>query len=290
MRRERKLKECYYFSHDSNAKDDPKCVMLIEQLGLEGYGIYWILIETLREQPTFKYPLSAVSALARRYCTSAEKMKTVIVNFKLFEVDEDDFFSISLLKRMDKVETMRQQRIAAGKASGEKRKLLSERALNEKRTSVEQLKESKVKENKINESKVKDINSPIPPLLDNDNCQSVVDEYNSTCVKMPTALTLNDSRKSAIKSRIKKYGREAITTVFRYASQEKFYNGDNDRGWRADFDWLIGPKNFVRMLERAKSGFTQRQKKSAAQRFMECDDIEPGRNETDIDIHSERIF
>lgn len=32
-------KDAYYFTHDSNAKDDPKCALLIDQLGMEGYGI-----------------------------------------------------------------------------------------------------------------------------------------------------------------------------------------------------------------------------------------------------------
>ena len=36
-------KDAYYFTHDSNAKDDPKCALLIDQLGMEGYGIYWML-------------------------------------------------------------------------------------------------------------------------------------------------------------------------------------------------------------------------------------------------------
>ena len=71
-------KDAYYFPHDSNAKDDPKCVLLIEQLGLEGYGIFWVLIETLRDQPEYKYPLQLLPALARRYNTTAEKMKTVV--------------------------------------------------------------------------------------------------------------------------------------------------------------------------------------------------------------------
>lgn len=44
-------KDAYYFTHDSNAKDDPKCALLIDQLGMEGYGIYWMLIEVLRDQP-----------------------------------------------------------------------------------------------------------------------------------------------------------------------------------------------------------------------------------------------
>ena len=72
------MKDAYYFSHDSNAKDDPKCVLLIEQLGLEGYGIYWVLIEVLRDQPNYSYPVELLPALARRYNTTAEKIKTVV--------------------------------------------------------------------------------------------------------------------------------------------------------------------------------------------------------------------
>ena len=33
-------KDAYYFSHDANAQDDPKCMLLIDQMGLEGYGIF----------------------------------------------------------------------------------------------------------------------------------------------------------------------------------------------------------------------------------------------------------
>ena len=116
----------YYFSHDSNAKDDPKCMLLIDQLGLEGYGIYWVLVEVLREQNSFKYPLNLVPILARRYNTTAEKMLTVIKKYGLFEVVEDTFFSLSLIKRMDKMSNSIEQKRQAGIASAEKRKLLRE--------------------------------------------------------------------------------------------------------------------------------------------------------------------
>ena len=110
-------KDAYYFSHDSNAKDDPKCVLLIEQLGLEGYGIYWVLIEMLRDQPGYKYPLALIPAISRRYNTTSEKMKTVISNYGLFEIDENDFFSISLLRRMEHLDNKRIKASEAGKAS-----------------------------------------------------------------------------------------------------------------------------------------------------------------------------
>lgn len=110
-------KDAYYFPHDSNAKDDPKCVLLIEQLGLEGYGIFWVLIETLRDQPGYKYPLQLLPALARRYNTTAEKMKTVVQGYGLFEITEDEFFiSPSLRERMLKYDEKKEKaRMAANK-------------------------------------------------------------------------------------------------------------------------------------------------------------------------------
>jgi len=78
-------------------------MMLIEELGLEGYGAYWVLIETLRDQPDHKAPLAILPALARRYNTTAEKMKAVVVRYDLFQVDEANgtFESESLLRRME---------------------------------------------------------------------------------------------------------------------------------------------------------------------------------------------
>ena len=97
-------KDAYYFSHDSNAKDDPKCSLLIEELGLEGYGIYWVLIETLRDQPEYRYPIKMIPILARKYNTTSAKVEVIVRNYGLFEVSNDEFFSISLLKRMEQKE------------------------------------------------------------------------------------------------------------------------------------------------------------------------------------------
>ena len=150
------MKDAYYFSHDSNAKDDPKCVLLIEQLGMEGYGIYWMLVETLRDQPNYKYPVILIPALARRYNTTAEKVKTVVFNYSLFVIENDEFFfTDSLIRRMEKLEDKREKARNAGIASAKAR-------LNPKPTNVEhplndcstsKVNKSIVNENKENESK-----------------------------------------------------------------------------------------------------------------------------------------
>jgi len=112
----------YYFSHDANAKDDPKCVMLLEQLGCEGYGIFWILVETLRKQPNFKYPINLLPAIARRYNTTFEKVKAVVFSYGLFMVENDEFFySESLIERMQYYLERAQLKSMGGKKGMESR-------------------------------------------------------------------------------------------------------------------------------------------------------------------------
>ena len=115
-------KDNFWFRHDSNAKDDPKCILLIEQLGPEGYGIFWILIELLRDQPEYKYPMKLLPSLARRYNTSTEKIKTVVMSYELFNVENDAFFfSPSLLERMEALDSYKLALSEAGRRGAEAR-------------------------------------------------------------------------------------------------------------------------------------------------------------------------
>lgn len=124
------MREAVYFSHDSNAKDDPKCMLLIDQLGLEGYGAFWILVEVLREQPGYRYPLNLLPILARRYNITAVKLETVVRSFGLFEISDDTFFfSNSLNKRMeimsDKTDRRKASALKANEVRWNKQKALS---------------------------------------------------------------------------------------------------------------------------------------------------------------------
>jgi hypothetical protein len=94
-------KEAYYFSHDANAQDDPKCMLLIDQMGMEGYGIFWALIERLRNETNYILPLNICNALAKRWGTSREKIETVIKNYGLFILENEHFFSNRLKDSMN---------------------------------------------------------------------------------------------------------------------------------------------------------------------------------------------
>lgn len=163
-------KETCYFSHDANAKDDFKIMLLIEELGLEGYGIFWILIETLREQQNYKYPLRLLSVLARKYNTTLAKLEVVVRNYHLFVIEDDCFFySSSLNRRMQKMEEVREQRVLSAKIGAQKRKQKqleqlkqlqinlsnndsSEQMLGECSTNAKQIKINKNKEKEIKSS------------------------------------------------------------------------------------------------------------------------------------------
>lgn len=137
-------KDAYYFPHDSNAHDDPKIIKLNGALGLEGYGIYWLLLELLRDQPGYQYPVELIPDIAERYKTTKEKLSAVVYNFKLFEYDQVNFWSPSFIRRMQIREEIRQVRSLAGLKSGEarhNRKLLTqgEHELNKCSTNDEQM-------------------------------------------------------------------------------------------------------------------------------------------------------
>lgn len=112
-----------WFTHDCNAKDDPKIILLIDELGLEGFGIFWVLIETLRAQKGYKLQLKAVDALARRYNTTSQKMHVVIKSYDLFTIDgEEFFFSPSLLRRMQIWDEKKKLAIENGKKGAQIKK------------------------------------------------------------------------------------------------------------------------------------------------------------------------
>lgn len=115
-------RESIYFSHDADAMNDPKCMLLISQMGMEGYGAFWALVELLRVQPEYKMSLELIPAIALRLQISEVKLKTVISAYGLFCVTDDCFFfSQSLRNRMQLMIDQKNKRILASKKANEAR-------------------------------------------------------------------------------------------------------------------------------------------------------------------------
>ena len=156
-------KDAYYFPHFSNARHDRRVKRVRKELGVEGYGIFFMVLEVLREQGDFMHPTEDIDLLAEEFGTSEQKVRAVIMNYGLFQLTQDFsgqecFTSARQTEYLQPYFKMKKQRKEAALKSVETRKKKqiiqqnTQRPLNDRSTTVEQ---SKVKESKVKESKVK---------------------------------------------------------------------------------------------------------------------------------------
>lgn len=82
---------------------------------------------------------------------------------------------------------------------------------------------------------------------------SIYTFYNDHRRKMPKITKMTDGRKTAIKNTLKKFTMEDIRNAFLRAEQSDFLNGlvqsGNGRSFTANFDWILKPANFIKVLE-----------------------------------------
>lgn len=84
---------------------------------------------------------------------------------------------------------------------------------------------------------------------------AVMNDFNARFAgKLPAVSRMTDSRRAAVRARIAECGPESVTAVFDAIAASPFLCGANDRNWRADFDWVFKPKNYVKILENNYKG------------------------------------
>lgn len=66
-------------------------------------------------------------------------------------------------------------------------------------------------------------------------------------LSVPRAITA--SRRRSLLLRIEEHGLPAVLDAIERIGRSRFCRGENDRGWRADLDFLCQPKSFVSILE-----------------------------------------
>lgn len=107
--------------------------------------------------------------------------------------------------------------------------------------------------------------------------QQIADMYNNTCVSFPRLTKLSESRKKAIKARLKVYSVEDFQKLFEMAEGSSFLKGKNNRNWFATFDWLIKDTNMAKVLDgnyqdkmpKDKEGFDVQSKDTMSVRLWE---------------------
>ncbi len=151
-------KDAYYFPHFSNARNDAKIIKLRRIFGIEGYGIYFMLLEALREQTDYKLPLNAVEDLSYDWHVSKEKIISIINDFELFQITDNKFFSPKLVLYLQPyIEKSLRARKAANKRWNNANALQMDNKSN-----ASKVKETKLKETKLNKTKENSISDRQP--------------------------------------------------------------------------------------------------------------------------------
>ena len=121
------MKDAYWFKHDNNARHDHKIISLRAKYGAAGYGVYWMLIETLRETADYRFPVKHFGALALDFAFPdiADFIADCVNEFDLLSTDNEFVWSDSLVSRMEKHEKIKEKRAEYGRKGGMAKQNLS---------------------------------------------------------------------------------------------------------------------------------------------------------------------
>ena len=143
------MKDAYYFSHDSNARNDNKMLQLRCELGWEGYGLFFAVLELMRDEKNYMFPSNALATLQLSLSIDKillDKFLTACFSIGLFTDDGSFVYSGSFIKRMKMMDDLRSKRSTAGKAGGKAKAKLKQKS---SKGVASKGKERKVKEKKI---------------------------------------------------------------------------------------------------------------------------------------------
>lgn len=73
--------------------------------------------------------------------------------------------------------------------------------------------------------------------------------YNSICKDMPKLRLMTDERKEVIKRFLKNYTEQDFINICNIANSSDFLSGRTEREFIANFDWILKPRNIVKILE-----------------------------------------
>jgi len=241
------MKDTFYFSHDYNARTDPKIKRLMAKHGMTGYGIYWAIIEDLYNNANALQ--TDCESIAYDLRVDSEIIKSIIFDFDLFKIDGEIFSSLSIQRRLDD----RNEKSEKARKSAQYRWNNKTDNANAMRTQSDgnAIKARKGKERKLN--------TPNGVLLssnkNDDNNHSgnvpiekIIQSWNER-TKLSKVNTISESRKKAIRARWNEHGRDNIWKVFKKTFESDFLNGKNESNWMASFDWVMNPTNFVKILD-----------------------------------------
>lgn len=111
-----------FFPHYAGARNDEKLLAVRMKYKIEGYGIYFAILERMLETKDY-IVLTDYSIIAFDFRVDSGKVKSIVEDFGLFELTEDGkyFYSERFLSHMDYKDEVSKKRTEAGRKGGLKK-------------------------------------------------------------------------------------------------------------------------------------------------------------------------
>jgi len=144
-----------------------------------------------------------------------------LIDAEIIKIDEDQRIIINFLdKQYDELSEKRRKIVEAGRKGG--------------KASLKHRRSIKERDREIDKEEI---------------YREITENYKIHCPNMPVIKILTDQRKKTINARLKEHSMEIINQVLEIAGRSDFLNGKNDKKWKANFDWIMKPLNFVKIME-----------------------------------------
>lgn len=146
-----------------------------------------------------------------------------------YSCDGSSYYSLYNWNTWQKIDKPSQSKIPEYDSKTMQR-IFGDNSTNVRRMVAPKRKEDNIKEKEYKRIRIKDI-------------------YNTNCSNLPQVQKLTDKRKKAIDEFIKEFTEEQFEKICQIANSTDFLIGQNDRGWKADFDFLMRIDKATNILE-----------------------------------------
>lgn len=122
------------------------------------------------------------------------------------------------------------------------------------------------------------INNISKDILSSTSVKQIINEWNSIGLQKIISVNAGTNRYKSLKARINEYGIEKVIQAIKNINNSSFLKGQNDKNWTINFDWLVKPNNFIKVLEgnyTDKKGVNRNDFCSTRQNFSQCERKEP---------------
>lgn len=240
-----------WFKHDSDSHTDAKLKKVLIKYGARGYGLYWYCLECIAkdvDETNLTFELEQDSEIIAHDLgmdsAVVEEIMNFMVSLNLFQESSGRIACLKMLKRLDASMTgNKQMREMIIKAKENHDEVMTDHDPIMTGSEKVMLEEIRLDKN---------ITTKAPPV-EKVPFQEIVSAYHEILPTLPAMKLQTANRKKVLAARWKtsdktksiEWWREFFTVV----SNTPFLMGKNDRGWKADFDFLITESKFAGILE-----------------------------------------